>query len=152
MPSSADRSLAVQVEEVHEPAADGLSWTVAAAVPKGERADWMVEKLSELGCHAFVPLLAERSVVQPKGTGKRDRWLRLATESAKQCRRRGVMRIESPTTLDELLANDEAMPPDAPSAARWFLDLSDAAVAFHAHVMGDQQKVLMKNAQVGAMR
>lgn len=31
-------------------------------------------------------------------------------------------------------------------------DLSDAAVAFHAHVMGDQQKVLMRNAQAGAMR
>ena len=31
-------------------------------------------------------------------------------------------------------------------------DLSEAAVAFHAHVMGDQQKVLMKNAQVGAIR
>ena len=31
-------------------------------------------------------------------------------------------------------------------------DLSDAAVAFHANVMGDQQKVLMRNAQAGAMR
>jgi hypothetical protein len=31
-------------------------------------------------------------------------------------------------------------------------DLSDKAVAFHAHVMGDQQKVLMRNAQAGAMR
>jgi non-heme Fe2+,alpha-ketoglutarate-dependent halogenase len=31
-------------------------------------------------------------------------------------------------------------------------DLSDAAVAFHAHVMGDQQQVLMKNAPVAAMR
>jgi len=31
-------------------------------------------------------------------------------------------------------------------------DLSDAAIAFHAHVMGDQQKVLMKNAQTAAMR
>jgi len=31
-------------------------------------------------------------------------------------------------------------------------DLSDAAVAFHAHVMGDQQKVLMKDAQAGEMR
>ena len=30
--------------------------------------------------------------------------------------------------------------------------LSDAAVAFHAHVMGDQPKVLMNNAQAGAMR
>jgi non-haem Fe2+, alpha-ketoglutarate-dependent halogenase len=31
-------------------------------------------------------------------------------------------------------------------------DLSDAAVAFHAHIVGDQRKVLMKDAQTGAMR
>ena len=31
-------------------------------------------------------------------------------------------------------------------------DLSDAALAFHARVMGDQQTVLMKNAKAGAMR
>jgi hypothetical protein len=31
-------------------------------------------------------------------------------------------------------------------------DLSDAARAFHARVMGDQQNVLMKNAPAGAMR
>jgi ectoine hydroxylase-related dioxygenase (phytanoyl-CoA dioxygenase family) len=31
-------------------------------------------------------------------------------------------------------------------------DLSEAAVNFHAHVMGDQQKVLMRNTQVEAMR
>jgi non-haem Fe2+, alpha-ketoglutarate-dependent halogenase len=31
-------------------------------------------------------------------------------------------------------------------------DLSDAALAFHAHVMGDQQKVLMKNATSATLR
>jgi len=31
-------------------------------------------------------------------------------------------------------------------------DLSDAAIAFHAHVMGDQQKVLMKNANSATLR
>lgn len=31
-------------------------------------------------------------------------------------------------------------------------DLADAAVAFHAHIVGDQRKVLMKDAQTGAMR
>ncbi len=31
-------------------------------------------------------------------------------------------------------------------------DLSEAALALHAHVMGDQQKVLMKNAPTGAIR
>src|SRR5262245_51824438 len=36
---------------------------VASAVPKGERADWMIEKLSELGVSRFVPLATERSIV-----------------------------------------------------------------------------------------
>lgn len=72
---------------------------VASAVPKGERADWMVEKLSELGVWAFIPLAAERSVVLPEGKGKRQRWMRIATESAKQSKRPGVMRIEELTPL-----------------------------------------------------
>ena len=45
----------------------GLDCTIAAAVPKGDRADWMVEKLSELGTAEFVPLAAARSVVLPEG-------------------------------------------------------------------------------------
>lgn len=68
---------------------------VASAVPKGERADWMVEKLSELGVDTFIPLATERSVVLPQGVSKFERWQRLAIESAKQCRRPGVMRIEA---------------------------------------------------------
>lgn len=68
--------------------------TIASAVPKGERADWMVEKLSELGVAAFIPLMTERSVVKPEGKNKYARWARIATESAKQSRRAGVMRIE----------------------------------------------------------
>ena len=80
-----------------------LAWTVAAALPKGPRADWMVEKLSELGTTRFIPLIAQRSVVVPEGTAKRDRWVRIAAESAKQARRPGTMQIDPPTPLAELL-------------------------------------------------
>jgi len=80
------------------------SIVVASAVPKGERADWMIEKLSELGVAAFIPLAADRSVVLPEGRGKFERWARIATESAKQSRRAGVMAIEPLTKVDELLA------------------------------------------------
>ena len=73
---------------------------VAAAVPKGDRADWMVEKLSELGVSRFIPLRTARSVVHPEGTGKIDRWKRIATEAAKQSHRTGVMSIEPLTPLD----------------------------------------------------
>lgn len=73
--------------------------TIASAIPKGDRADWMVEKLSELGVSRFVPLLTDRSVVEPKGRAKLERWKRIAVESAKQSQRVGVMHIDEPTKL-----------------------------------------------------
>jgi 16S rRNA (uracil1498-N3)-methyltransferase len=76
---------------------------IASAVPKGNRADWMVEKLSELGVSRFIPLQSERSVVLPAGKGKYERWRRIAEESAKQSRRAGVMQIDELTQLEVLL-------------------------------------------------
>jgi 16S rRNA (uracil1498-N3)-methyltransferase len=81
-----------------------LNLTVASAVPKGERADWMIEKLSELGVDRFVPLATARGVVLPEGRNKRERWDRLAAESAKQSRRTGVMRIDPLTPLQRFLS------------------------------------------------
>lgn len=121
-----DGVTAVRVGDVTEPPGSRFTWSVAAAVPKGDRADWMVEKLSELGCSAYIPLLAERSVVQPKGENKRQRWMRLATESAKQCRRIGVMRVDEPTSLDALLAAQTGNAGHHPAA--WFLDTGDTAI------------------------
>lgn len=77
--------------------------TVASAVPKGDRADWMIEKLSELGVASFTPLKTTRSVVHPEGAGKLDRWRRIAVEAAKQSRRVGVMSIEPLATLDAVV-------------------------------------------------
>ena len=81
-----------------------VSLTIACAVPKGDRADWMVEKLSELGVAHFVPITSSRSVVVP-GKNKQERWQRIATESAKQCRRAGVMRVEELMELDAVLTD-----------------------------------------------
>src|SRR5262249_40375652 len=39
---------------------------VASALPKGDRADFLVEKLTELGVTQFIPLVTARSVVVPK--------------------------------------------------------------------------------------
>ena len=122
-----DDDVFVTVESIHDARASGgasrLEWTVAAAVPKGERADWMVEKLSELGTAAFVPLAAARSVVLPEGKNKRERWARIATESAKQSRRAGVMRIGELTTVDALLASLNT----SSDAAGWYFSTADDA-------------------------
>ena len=102
-------SVSVRVEQVEEPAPGGgaIRLTVAAAVPKGDRADWMVEKLSELGVAEFVPLAATRSVVLPEGKNKRERWVRIATEAAKQSRRAGVMQVGELRNLAEVLRRAE---------------------------------------------
>lgn len=80
---------------------------VASAVPKGDRADWLVEKLSELGAAEWVPLITARSVVVPQagggGSNKVQRWRRLAVESAKQSRRPGVMRVGEAVAVEALI-------------------------------------------------
>jgi 16S rRNA (uracil1498-N3)-methyltransferase len=97
----------VDVEALDDGAASSrrppIALTIASAVPKGERADWMVEKLSELGVAEFIPLAAARSVVLPEGKNKRDRWMRIAEESAKQSRRVGVMRVSELTSLETVV-------------------------------------------------
>ena len=103
---SADPSgVRVKIEEpiIARPA--GRRVAVASAVPKGERADWLVEKLSELGVERWTPLVTGRSVVEPK-RGKIERWGRIAVEAAKQSRRAGVMAIGEVTPVAEVLRGE----------------------------------------------
>jgi 16S rRNA (uracil1498-N3)-methyltransferase len=120
----------VRIESITEVARATVQITVASAVPKGDRADWLVEKLSELGVGRFIPLHAERSIVLPTGKGKRDRWLRLAIESAKQSRRAGVMQIDELTPLDRVL---DAIPA---AASGWYFTTEDEGAMSVTEAMG----------------
>jgi 16S rRNA (uracil1498-N3)-methyltransferase len=73
--------------------------TVASAVPKGPRADAMIDQLSQLGVDRFVPLRAEHSVAVPKES-KLEKFRRAAVESAKQCGRTWLMSIDEPAPPD----------------------------------------------------
>ncbi|MBI1914305.1 MAG: 16S rRNA (uracil(1498)-N(3))-methyltransferase [Planctomycetes bacterium] len=66
---------------------------VAAPVPKGDRAQFLVEKLTELGVTTFVPLKTARSVVEPR-EAKREKLERYVIEASKQCGRNVLMQIE----------------------------------------------------------
>ena len=70
--------------------------TLATAVPKGERFDWLVEKATELGVARLIPLVTERSVVDPR-SAKLDRLRRVVIEASKQCRRDRLMELDPPT-------------------------------------------------------
>jgi 16S rRNA (uracil1498-N3)-methyltransferase len=101
--STNGRRVTVEVARILEGSRDRFALTIASAIPKGSRADWMVEKLSELGVHRFIPLATDRSVVVPGGAGKISRWNRLTTEAARQSGRAGVMEIGEVTALAEVL-------------------------------------------------
>jgi 16S rRNA (uracil1498-N3)-methyltransferase len=101
---AADGTLHVEVEAVSRDA-EGGALTVAAAVPKGERADWLVEKLTELGVHTIAWLVCARSVVLLKDPGaKMARWQRLAEAAARQAGRATLPCLEAPVPFATFVA------------------------------------------------
>lgn len=77
--------------------------TVAQGVPKGRKMDFVVEKLTELGVAAIVPLYSERSVVVESGKSKLERWRRLAKTAAAQCGRDEIPQVDEPVEFEALL-------------------------------------------------
>lgn len=65
---------------------------VAAPLPKGDRAQFLIEKLTELGVRAFVPLRTRYSVVNPR-EAKLEKLQRHVIEAAKQCGRTLLMEV-----------------------------------------------------------
>lgn len=84
-----------------------LNFVVVSAVPKGDRADWLVEKCAELGVDAIQWIETERSIVEP-GANKLERWRRKAAETAKQCESPVVMDIREPRPLSDYIASTAA--------------------------------------------
>lgn len=79
--------------------------TIATAVPKGDRAEWLVEQASQLNVAVIQWLDCQRSVVKPgEGGQKIAKWRRLAIESAKQCGRNHLLQIEPPISLETIRA------------------------------------------------
>jgi 16S rRNA (uracil1498-N3)-methyltransferase len=103
--------------------------TVATAVCKGSRQDWLIEKCTELGVAEFIPLLANRSVVRPSAE-RIKRWHRLCIESAKQSGQAWVPYISPPQTLQEVLAEIGLF------ARAWLADPASADVSLSQAVSG----------------
>jgi 16S rRNA (uracil1498-N3)-methyltransferase len=79
-----------------------LEITVAQGVPKGQKMDFVVEKLTELGAARIIPLQSERTVVTDVSPNKIERWRRLAKSAAQQCGRDTIPQITDPQRFAEL--------------------------------------------------
>ncbi len=87
------------------PALTGV--TIATAIPKGDRAEWMVQKLTELGIGEIVFVHCARSVVRwdgERGVKQRGRLERVAREASMQSRRVWLPTLVGPVPLAEVLA------------------------------------------------
>lgn len=80
--------------------------TIAAAMPKGNRQRWLVEKLVELGAARLIPLRTKRSVVKPSESGA-DRLERIVLEATKQCGRNRLMEVATPVDILDLVGRDD---------------------------------------------
>jgi 16S rRNA (uracil1498-N3)-methyltransferase len=76
---------------------------VGSALPKGDRADFLIEKLTELGVTRFVPLVTARAVVQPKASVV-EKFERAVVEASKQCGRNRLMAIDVPQKWEQFAA------------------------------------------------
>lgn len=98
-------SVSAQLQEARPAEYDAhVDIVLAQGVPKGQKMDFVVEKLTELGVAEIVPLYCERSVVTDVGAAKRDRWQRLAVGAAQQCGRTDIPAIRAPMPWKDLLA------------------------------------------------
>lgn len=81
-----------------------------AALLKGDKQDFVIQKATELGVRKIVPVQCDRSVPQLLGERsepKRRRWQEIAKAAAQQCRRADVPEIAAVQTLDEALQSGE---------------------------------------------
>jgi 16S rRNA (uracil1498-N3)-methyltransferase len=70
--------------------------TLYAALMRPERFEWVLQKGTELGVSAFVPLICERSTIADAdglSEHKQDRWRRIIREAAEQSRRGKLPRL-----------------------------------------------------------
>lgn len=94
-------SLAI-VESRMESQSEPFPLTLAQCLLKGKKMDLLVQKATELGVHAFVPVVSRYCENQGERRQSFERWQRIMIEACKQCHRATPMRILPVTPLAQI--------------------------------------------------
>ena len=104
-------------EEISDNEAE-LRVTVYQGLPKADKLELVVQKLTELGAARLVPVKMERCVVKlndKDAQKKQERLQKIAREAAKQCKRGGCLEVAAPQTWkqlrDQMTAHDLLLVP-----------------------------------------
>lgn len=78
--------------------------TLCAALLKGERFDWLLQKVTELGVATIQPVITRNTVrkIGVEDRNARERWRKIVTEAAEQCGRARIPDVLPPVALGEL--------------------------------------------------
>src|SRR5580765_1164658 len=112
-------SVRVTVTALESRARGGRAWVLAGS-PEGARADWMIEKLAELGVERFVPLVSERGRWDRSGA-RRARWERIAVSALRQSQGAYRLEVTDPTSIEKAIAD---LPADS---VRWLASAGGAS-------------------------
>jgi 16S rRNA (uracil1498-N3)-methyltransferase len=85
------------IQDIGEASPRAVELTLIVAIPKGSRADLIMEKATELGVARIIPVISERVISRPHGkqaVKKVERWRRVAQAASKQCGTKWLPRIE----------------------------------------------------------
>ena len=81
---------------------------LAQALLKGEKMGWVIQKATELGVSAIIPLITERVILKVSGNQREThhaRWNRIALEAAQQSERWSLPTVMPIQTFQQYLAN-----------------------------------------------
>lgn len=84
----------------------GIKITLAQALPKGPKMDFIVQKATELGAERILPFHSLRSIpklAEDKARHKTDRWQKIAIEACRQCGRADIPEVAEIQTFRRTL-------------------------------------------------
>jgi 16S rRNA (uracil1498-N3)-methyltransferase len=104
-----DKPALLKLIETAEPACpeSHLELTLAIGLLKGDKFDFVIQKITELGSSRIIPVITARTDVRLRneedGLRRKTRWNRIALEAAKQSGRAGIPLIDSPLDFSSVI-------------------------------------------------
>jgi 16S rRNA (uracil1498-N3)-methyltransferase len=92
------------IQELPVPTRSKIKLSLAQAIPKGERFEWLIQKGTELGLSEIVPIITERTITRPSQSQSRiQRWNEIADHAAGQSENVFPPWIQEPKSLSDYL-------------------------------------------------
>ncbi len=99
-------AVAVDIVDRRDVRDAGIKITLAQALPKGPKMDFIVQKATELGAERIIPFHSVRSIpklAEDKARHKTDRWQKIAIEASRQCGRADIPEVAEIHTFRGML-------------------------------------------------